>query len=93
MNAAVSLQQRLAIKTMQAIDAQDRAKGVTEETCMDIFFLLTQIYLQAADGAEIAAEFIEGNGDEKLRVALIEKLGFIKSNLVFIGSVINGKQK
>lgn len=93
MNAAVTLQQRLAIQTMQTLEAEDRAKGVTAETCMDIFFLLTQIYLQAGDGAAIAAEFIEGRGNDDLRQELIAKLGHVKSNLIYIGSVINGQKQ
>lgn len=93
MNAAVPLGQRLALRTMEQLEAEARCKGVTGETATDLFILLTQIYMHAGDGAAIAQEFIEGRGDDELRQELIAKLGFIKSNLIFIGAVIDGKVK
>jgi hypothetical protein len=93
MNAAVPLGQRLALRTMERIEAESRCKGVTSETAADLFILLSQIYLHAGDGAAIAQEFFEGNGDPDLRQELIAKLGFIKSNLILIGAVIDGKVK
>lgn len=93
MNAAVSLQQRLAIQTMQAIETQDRAKGVTAETVAEFHHLLGNIFLQASLCAAIGNEFLEGNGSDQLAEKMLIELGNIKSNLVFIGSIINGKQK
>lgn len=93
MNAAISLGQRLALRTLEQVEAESRCKGVTGETAADLFILLTQIYLHAGDGAAIAQEFFEGRGDDDLRQELIAKLGFIKSNLIYIGAVIDGKAK
>jgi hypothetical protein len=93
MNAAVSLQQRLAIQTMQAVENQERAKGVTAETVAEFHHLLGNIFLQAAHCAAIGNEFLEGNGSDELAEKMLIELGNIKSNLIFIGSVINGKQK
>lgn len=83
-------------RAQQALNAAlkaERVKGISEETAIDIFFLLTQIYLQAAEGTQMAQEFIEGRGNDELRSLLIEKFGFIKSNLIYIGSVIDGNAK
>ncbi len=92
MNAAVSLQQRLAIQTMQKVEAQDRARGVTAETVAEFHHLLGNIFLQAALCAQIGNEFLEGNGSEELAEKMLIELGNIKSNLIFIGAVINGKK-
>lgn len=93
MNAAVSLQQRLAIKTMQAVENQERAKGVNAETVAEFHHLLGNIFLQAALCAQIGNEFLEGAGSDELAEKMLIELGNIKSNLIFIGSIINGKQK
>lgn len=93
MNAAVSLEQRLAIQAIQAIETQDRAKGVTAETVAEFHHLLGNIFLQAALCAQIGNEFLEGAGSDELAEKMLIELGKIKSNLVFIGSVINGKSK
>jgi hypothetical protein len=93
MNAAVSLQQRIAIQTMQAVENMDRAKGVTAETVAEFHHLLGNIFLQAALCAQIGNEFLEGAGTDELAEKMLLELGNIKSNLVFIGSIINGKSK
>lgn len=92
MNAAVSLQQRLAIQTMQKVEAQDRARGVTAETVAEFHHLLGNIFLQAAHCAQIGNEFLDGNGSDELAEKMLLELGNIKSNLIFIGAVINGKK-
>lgn len=92
MNAHVPLGQRLALQTLEKVEAESRAKGVTSENAGDIFLLLTQMYMQAADGAAIAVEFIDGRGSDELRAELIAKLGYIKSHLIYIGAVIDGKK-
>ena len=93
MNAAVSLQQRLAIQTMQAVEDRERARGVTAETVAEFHHLLGNIFLQAAHCAAMGNEFLDGNGSDELAEKMLLELGNIKSNLVFIGSVINGRAK
>lgn len=92
MNASVSLGQRLAIQTMQKVEDEFRVKKICSKNAGDIFLLLTQIYLNAADGAHIAAGILEGDDSGESRDDLMKILSFIKSNLIYIGAVIDGKK-
>lgn len=93
MNAAVPLGQRLALRTLEQVEAEERAKGVTAETVAEFHHLLGNIFLQAAHCAAIGNEFLEGNGSDELAERMMIELGNIKSSLIFIGAVINGKKK
>lgn len=92
MNAAVTLEQRLAARTMDAVNGVERIRAMSPENAGDIFLLLTQIYMIAADGAHLASGIFLGDAEEGDQEKLIAVLGYIKSNLILIGSVMDGKR-
>ena len=76
-------------RAKQALAAVERKCGITAEAVAQFHHLLGNIFLQAAHCAAIGNEFLEGNGTDELAQKMLLELGNIKSNLVFIGSVIN----
>ena len=93
MNAHVPLGQRLALQTLEKVEAEARAKGVTPETVAEFHHLLGTIFLAAAECAAVGNEILEVGGSDELAERMMIGLGNIKSNLIFIGAVINGKTK
>lgn len=78
-------------RAMQTLAAVESKHGITAETVAEFHHLLGNIFLQAAHCAAIGNEFLEGNGTDELAAKMLLELGNIKSNLIFIGSVINKK--
>lgn len=78
-------QQRAA----QALAAVQSVHGIKAETVAEFHHLFGNIFLQASLCASIGNEFLEGRGSDDLAEKMLIELGNIKSNLIFIGAVIN----
>jgi hypothetical protein len=76
-------------RAQQALAAVQSVHGITAESVGEFHHLLGNIFLQASLCAAIGNEFLEGRGDDTLAEKMLQELGNIKSNLMFIGSVIN----
>lgn len=82
--------QQRAAQIMAAVNGAPPV--LTAEKVAEFHQLLGNIFLVASECAAIGNEFLEGNGSEELTERMLLGLGNIKSNLIFIGAVINGKK-
>lgn len=81
-------QQRAA----QVLDALRDGPEITREKVVEFHHCLSQIFLRASHCAAICNEILEGCGNDELSQKMLIELGNIKSNLIFIGAVVNGKK-
>lgn len=86
-------------RALQALAAVEKKGGITAETVAQFHHLLGNIVLLAAHCCQLGNEIVEGVdacGDpvdvDGCAQKMLAELGDIKSNLIFIGSVIKGQK-